>query len=80
VGLDGRVGRAEPISGLPSLRDPAIDLAKHYVYRPVIVNGDPVEVEFAYTVTFCKVCQPQDRALQRGNLSNRSIQPSGAPR
>jgi hypothetical protein len=78
VGLDGRVGRVEVMSGLPSLRAPAIDLVKHATFRPVVVNGDPVEVEFVYRLVFCNGCTDRERSLHQGTFNGPAFSPSGA--
>jgi hypothetical protein len=52
IGLNGHLEQAEVKSGPPPLRAPATDLLRHNVYRPIAVNGDPVEVEFVFYTIF----------------------------
>jgi protein TonB len=44
VGTDGRIIALQPISGHPLLIAPAIEAAMHWVYKPILLNGVPVEV------------------------------------
>jgi periplasmic protein TonB len=44
VGADGHVNDVTVISGHPLLTTAAIDAAKGYVYKPTLLNGQPVEV------------------------------------
>jgi bla regulator protein blaR1 len=44
VGTDGRIIALQPISGHPLLIPAAIEAARLWVYRPILLNGVPVEV------------------------------------
>ena len=44
IGKDGKVRKLEVVSGHPLLAAAAVEAAKHWVYRPVCVNGEPVDV------------------------------------
>jgi TonB family protein len=44
IGTDGRIIALQPISGHPLLIPPAIEAATHWVYKPILLNGVPVEV------------------------------------
>jgi hypothetical protein len=44
VGTDGRIIALQPISGHPLLIPAAIDAARLWIYRPILLNGVPVEV------------------------------------
>jgi len=44
IGADGRVKDVTVISGHPLLITAAMDAAKLYVYKPTLLNGQPVEV------------------------------------
>jgi TonB family protein len=44
IGSDGRVKDVQLLSGHPLLVTSAIDSVKQWVYRPTLLNGDPVEV------------------------------------
>jgi periplasmic protein TonB len=43
VGADGRIIALQPISGHPLLIPAAIEAARLWVYRPILLNGVPVE-------------------------------------
>ena len=44
VGTDGHVKDLRLIDGPPSLVESAVEAVRHWVYRPTLVNGRPVEV------------------------------------
>jgi periplasmic protein TonB len=52
IGKDGRVAQLEVLSGHPLLVQSALDAVKQWVYKPTLLNGDPVEVDTTITVTF----------------------------
>ncbi len=52
IGRDGQVKSTELISGQPLLAAAAIDAVKQWVYRPTLLNGDPVEVATTVNVNF----------------------------
>ena len=52
IDQDGVVTKAEPVSGSPELANAAIDAVRQWRYKPVILNGDPVEVETMVTIAF----------------------------
>jgi periplasmic protein TonB len=52
IGKDGKVEQLEVISGHPLLVQSALDAVKQWVYKPTLLNGDPVEVDTTITVTF----------------------------
>ena len=52
IGKDGRVDQLEVISGHPLLVQAALDAVKQWLYKPTLLNGDPVEVDTTITVTF----------------------------
>ena len=45
VDKDGNVYKAEKVSGPDALSGPLIEAVKAWKYEPVLLNGDPVEVE-----------------------------------
>ena len=51
IGQDGHVVSAQAISGNPALVDTAKDAVMHRVYRPTLLNGEPIKV-------IMKVCVP----------------------
>jgi len=52
IDKEGRVARLGVISGPPLLIESALEAVKHWRYKPVLVNGNPVEVETTIIVTF----------------------------
>lgn len=52
IGKDGHVIDFKVTSGLPMLIQPAIDAVRQWVYRPTLLNGQPVEVATTVTLTF----------------------------
>jgi TonB family protein len=52
VGTDGRVKTVSGIAGSPILQQAAIEAVKHWVYKPFLVNGEPVEAESTVTINF----------------------------
>ena len=52
VGRDGRVNNITVVSGHPLLIPPTIEAVKEWVYRPTLLNGEPVEVITQVDVNF----------------------------
>ena len=52
IGADGVVRNLEVVSGHPMLTTAAINAVKQWIYRPYVVNGQPIEVETQITVNF----------------------------
>lgn len=52
IGRDGIVQNLQLISGHPLLVDAAVEAVKTWVYKPTLLNGSPVEVVTAITVSF----------------------------
>jgi TonB family protein len=52
IAKDGTVQQLRSIDGPPMLIQPALDAVKQWVYKPTLLNGNPVEVETTITVTF----------------------------
>jgi TonB family protein len=55
IGADGVVRNLEVVSGHPMLTTAAINAVKQWIYRPYVVNGQPIEVETQITVSFTLV-------------------------
>jgi periplasmic protein TonB len=49
---DGNIQKLQVLSGHPMLRQAAIDAVSQWVYRPTILNGQPVEMEAPIDVIF----------------------------
>ena len=52
VGKDGRVKSVRVISGHPMLQAAAVEAVKQWVYRPTLLNGQPVETETEIVLNF----------------------------
>lgn len=52
IGDTGQVENLKVVSGPAELQQSAIDAVRQWTYRPVLVNGAPVEVETTVTVTY----------------------------
>jgi periplasmic protein TonB len=52
IAKDGTIQRLQVLSGHPLLRQAAIDAVSQWVYRPTVLNGQPVEVEAPIDVIF----------------------------
>ena len=52
ISKEGTVESLRVVSGNPLLNQAALDAVKQWLYRPTLLNGDPVEVETTITVTF----------------------------
>jgi TonB family protein len=52
IGKDGRVSNVQLVSGHPLLVAAARDAVRQWVYKPTLLNGDPVEVVTAVDVNF----------------------------
>ena len=52
IGKDGVVLNVELISGHPLLADAAISAVKQWVYKPTLLNGEPVEVSTMVDINF----------------------------
>jgi len=52
IGKDGHVANVELVSGHPLLVDAAKDAVRQWVYKPTLLNGEPVEVVTQVDVNF----------------------------
>jgi len=52
IGTDGKVEHLQVVGGPPLLIPAAMAAVKQWVYRPTLLNGNPVEVETRITVNF----------------------------
>jgi TonB family protein len=52
VGVDGKVKDVKVVSGHPLLRNAAIAAVKQWVYRPTLLNGQPIEAETRILLNF----------------------------
>jgi len=52
IGKDGHVEKVEAVSGPDEFRRAATDAVGHWVYKPYLLNGEPVEVDTTVVVNF----------------------------
>jgi len=52
IGKDGKISNLRAISGPDILREAAINAVKQWVYRPYLLNGEPVSVDTQINVVF----------------------------
>jgi protein TonB len=52
IGKDGRVSNVQLVSGHPLLVAAARDAVRQWVYKPTLLNGEPVEVVTEVAVNF----------------------------
>jgi protein TonB len=52
INRDGSIQRLDLISGHPLLADAALDAVKQWIYKPTLLNGNPVEVITQIDVNF----------------------------
>ena len=52
IGMDGSVQQLTVLSGPPELVQSALDAVKQWVYKPTMLNGNPVQVETTVDVNF----------------------------
>jgi len=52
IGKDGHVESLQAVSGPTMLKGAAIDAVKQWIYRPYLLNGEPVEVDTTVVVEF----------------------------
>jgi periplasmic protein TonB len=52
IGTDGRIRELRSLGGHPMLVTAAMDAVRRWVYRPTLLNGEPVEVDTEITVVF----------------------------
>ena len=52
IAKDGTIQKLQVLSGHPMLRQAALDAVRQWIYRPTILNGQPVEVEAPIDVIF----------------------------
>ena len=52
VGKDGRVKAVKVVSGHPMLQAAAVEAVKQWIYKPTLLNGQPVETETEIVLNF----------------------------
>ena len=49
---DGTVQRARVLQGVPELDESALAAVRQWLYRPTLLNGQPVEIVMTVTINF----------------------------
>jgi len=52
IDKEGRISDLKVISGPPMLQDAAVDAVRQWLYRPYLLNGQPVEVNTTINIVF----------------------------
>jgi protein TonB len=52
VGMDGTVQELHVLDGPPELIQAAMDAVKQWVYKPTLLNGNPVQVETTIAINY----------------------------
>jgi protein TonB len=52
IAKDGHIKNLKVVSGPSLLQDAALDAVRQWMYRPYLLNGEPVEVETTINVVF----------------------------
>ena len=52
IGEDGKVEHVEPVAGPPELVQSSIDAVLQWVYKPTLLNGEPVGVSTTVDVNY----------------------------
>lgn len=52
IGTDGHIQNLTALSGPEELQTPALDAVRQWVYRPYVLNGEPVAVQTTITVNY----------------------------
>jgi len=52
IGKDGTLQALKYVSGAPALMQSAMDAVKQWVYKPTLLNGEPVEVDTTISVLY----------------------------
>ena len=58
VGTNGNVLSVEPISGHPLLTNAAVECVRKWQYKPLLLNGDPVEIDTTVDIIFSLGAKP----------------------
>lgn len=56
IGTNGKIQDLKLMTGPPMLIQPAMNAVRQWEYAPVLLNGEPVEVETVISVRFCMEC------------------------
>lgn len=54
IDRDGSVARVDPVSGPPELIQESVEAVRQWLFKPTVLNGDPVEVDTTVNIVFSK--------------------------
>lgn len=82
IDKDGTVKELAVVSGPEQLQASAIEAVRQWVYKPYLLNGEPVEVDTAITVNYSleNPAQAAPPSPQAGNTNEETYQVGGAIR
>jgi TonB family protein len=69
IGKDGTIKELAVISGPPELQDSATDAVRQWVYKPYLLNDEPVEVDTTITVNYSLAQQGPPPPPPPGSMS-----------
>jgi hypothetical protein len=77
IDTDGRVTSADFASGFPELKDPALDAVRKWIYKPYLVNGEPVMVDTRASIFYLGdgEAMPMYTPDGKGNVNGGSMIP-----
>jgi Gram-negative bacterial TonB protein C-terminal len=52
IAMDGTVKQVEPISGDPKLIPPSVEAVRQWLYKPTLLNGEPIEVDTTVDIIY----------------------------
>lgn len=52
IDRDGSVAHVDPVSGPQELLSESLDAVRQWLFKPTLLNGDPVEVDTTVTINF----------------------------
>jgi TonB family protein len=52
IGKDGTVEKLTVVSGPPALQTSSLDAVRQWIYKPFLLNGEPVEVKTTINVVY----------------------------
>jgi TonB family protein len=52
IGKDGNIDNLRVLSGPPELQQSALDAVRQWIYKPYLLNGDPVEVKTTVNIIY----------------------------
>lgn len=79
IGKDGTIKELSVLSGPDQFRESALTAVKQWVYRPYLLNGNPVEVDTTITINYALSPEPSPDPSPSPNPSASNSQSSAMP-